>query len=137
MQGADAEGIRGIGRESSALTRLFFSEENREGLQQAIRYQAYVDTGTVIGRQSDRELMVVMRRVIEDGASAYQGESLTDAVKRLNDQTLQAAIPDVIGAVRQHQRYIREIQTPVPVPLEHAVSMSSRGTGAMSFPGLM
>lgn len=157
--GPSEEGIRGLGISTTRVTDLFFSPRNIAGLQDALRYQCYLETGAVIGRQSGAELLIIMRRVLEEGEQACGGVGAFEASRRpagaagaaggegvsdvtlelmaLNERTLALAVPEVVGALRSHSHYLQDISKPVAVPLPYSQYMGSRNTGsALQFPGL-
>ena len=47
--------------EPSAISNLFFSEQNINNIQDMIRYNVYKLSGQTISRQSDTDLKIVMR----------------------------------------------------------------------------
>lgn len=112
----------------SQLSQVFFSEQNVDALQQGIRYRVYVETGGkfVIGRQSDQELRIIMRSVYYQYAR-NDGSDVVAQARELNAKVLDWAVPDVLSNLVQHQVYRKDAST-LPMPLEHAQMMSTKGT---------
>lgn len=114
-------------------SRLYFSPENIDALHEAIRYRIYVETKGkyVIGRQSDVELKIVMRSIyLQTGIMADMG--CIAAVRSLNTKVLEWVVPEVLSNLLQYEKYRIDAST-LPMPMEHAPLMTSKGTKTLEF----
>jgi hypothetical protein len=113
---------------ASPLSTLFFCASNMEALQQGVRYGVYKASGgqVVIGRQSDDELLIVMRSIYLQHAQNRPGD-VVEQVRELNARVLDFAVPRVAIEVQQHRKHLSEV-TVNPVPLlDRAQSVSQKG----------
>jgi len=121
------ESIRGI-QSSNPVSDLFFSSFNLDLLQDAIRYRVYVESGnkTVISRQSDVELGIIMRSVYLQ-YSTNQPNNCAQQVKQLNVKVLEYAVPIIVRELQQYATYRQDISS-YPIPLDPPKNVSSAGT---------
>lgn len=113
---------------STPVSKLFFSAENIDALQEGIRYRVYTESQGrfVIGRQSDQELRIVMRSVYYQYAR-NDGSDCVAQTRELNTIVLQWAVADVLSNLLQYQTYKKDAST-LPMPLEYGPLMSTKGT---------
>jgi hypothetical protein len=104
------------------LTFLFFSEQNVENLQLLIRYIVHKETGYVVDKQSQTELLVVMRSIfleysahpplfdnkMSDATRALILEKYKKEVARLNDIVIYAVVPKLVSQLQQYVDYLRD-----------------------------
>lgn len=131
------DGLKGLRRDSDAVTELFFHPHNVRSLQTSIRYAVYQETGKVIDTQPEQELLTVMRKVLSEqgydpGASDPAGE-----VRELNRSVVRVASHNVAQAVRSHLFYLADIQNPVPVPISRGKLATSRHGESVVFPNFV
>lgn len=119
--------------------RIFFSAANADALQEAIRYRVYAASGGrfTIGRQSDRELAIIMRSIFFQDTSGRDvnatrtgtsvGVSDVDLVRTLNRAVLEFCVPRVLEEVKMNQRYLADVSS-LPVPLERGELATSKGS---------
>jgi hypothetical protein len=113
--------------ECNLLNQLFLSPENIENLQQRIRYEVYKSSNRqhIIGRQSDRELVIIMRSIY-----FTYGKNLPTNIKgqieELNNLVLLEVVPKILSAVEGDLRYLFDASTN-PMPLAHPENMSNKG----------
>lgn len=119
------------------LTDLFFSPQNVDALQSGLRYRIYQETGgkQVIGRQSDTELKVIMRSIFYQYAK-HQPCDIVGQVRELNGKVLAWTVPEVLSNLKQHIAYRRDAST-LPLPMEHAQLMTSKGAKILELPKFM
>ncbi len=104
------------------LTFLFFSDKNVDNMQKLIRFIVHKETGYVVDRQSNNELLVIMRSIfleysahpplIDDKMSEQQKGLLmkkyTAEVARLNEIVVNAVVPKVVSQMQQYLDYLRD-----------------------------
>lgn len=114
--------------EATPLSNLFFSRENTEAVQEAIRYRAWVETGGrhVIGRQSDVELLAVMRSIYLQ-YSRNVPYALAEQTRRLNARVLDYCVLRVVSELGLYERYRHDISQ-LPVPLAHGQLATTKGS---------
>lgn len=122
---------------ANELTKLFFSPENINVLQDGIRYRVYMESNQryTIGRQSDQELKIIMRSIYLQ----YAKNQSTDCVgqtRELNGRVLDAAVPDILSNLYQYETYRRDAST-LPMPMERAPMTSSKGTKVLEIKSFM
>ena len=121
------DSLRGI-QAATPVSELFFSQFNVDTVQDAIRYRVYKESpgNTVISRQSDVELAVIMRSVYLQYCQ-NQTSDCVNQVKQLNSQVLEFAVPIILRELQQYATYRHDIST-YPVPLDLPKNVSSAGT---------
>jgi Family of unknown function (DUF5761) len=122
---------------ANPVNEIFFSENNINILQDAIRYQIYVQTKGkyTIGRQSDQELKAVMRSIYFQ-YSVNQDTNCVGQVKVLNTYVLDWCVQDILSNLLQYQQYKVDIST-LPIPLERSPLMSTSGTKNLELTSFM
>jgi hypothetical protein len=120
--------LNGI-HECNLLQDVYFSPENIEYLQSAIRYQVWLASNKqhVISRQSDEDLQIIMRSIY-----LQYGKNLPTGVKQqirdLNDLVIQDAVSKILSQVQQHVWYLWQFSRNTPyMPNDRPRNMSSAG----------
>jgi hypothetical protein len=110
------------------VSDLFFSANNINALQQGIRYSVYRSSEKhhIIGRQSDVDLILIMKGVYLEHAMHLSGNTVGQ-VKGLNARVLDYVVPRVLTEVDTYLKYRHDVST-LPVPMERAPMMSQKGT---------
>jgi hypothetical protein len=114
--------------EETPLSRLYFSPENIDIIQNQIRYTVYQRSGNkwVIDPQSVDELKIVMRaQYFLYGRNL--STQITEQIAELNKRVVDWVTPKVFMEIKQHMYYLNDISK-MPTPLPHPTSMSSAGT---------
>jgi hypothetical protein len=114
--------------EETPLSRLYFSPENIDIVQNQIRYAVYQRSGNkwVIDPQSVDELKIVMRaQYFLYGRNL--STQITEQIAELNTRVIDWVVPKVFMEIKQHMYYLNDISK-MPTPLSHPTSMSSAGT---------
>lgn len=113
------------------VSKLFFSEQNINALQDGIRYRIYVETNGrhVLGRQSDQELKIVMRSIYLQ-YSKNQPTNCVEQVRELNSKVLDWAVPEVLSNLKQFEVYRQDAST-LPMPMELPSLMTTKGTKSL------
>lgn len=113
----------------SDLSNAFFSDRNKEVIQNNIRYLVYKKSGNnfKIARQSDSELVTIMRSIFFQ-ESRNQLSDINKQVYELNKSVLKFAVNRVLSNVMQHQKYLEDISQEKytrSIP-DRAISVSNR-----------
>jgi len=114
-QSTDA--VKGILEENN-LTRLFFSPQNIEAIQNSIRYYVYkLSDGQIISNQSPDELFIVMRSILLQFGN-FVNSDVVNEIKRLNQKVINTCSEKVSSQLEQYEFYIDDLQK-LPTPLEN------------------
>jgi hypothetical protein len=121
------EAIKGI-IEANPLSSLFFSKQNIDSLQEAIRYLVWDKSCKkhIIDRQSDDELKVVMRSIYLQNAK-HQPLNFKEQIRELNTLVLRFCVPKILNEIESYLNFRNEIST-LPKPLERSENVSVKGT---------
>lgn len=90
---------------------LFFSDRNIEKLQSHMRIIIKEKIGVIIDRQSDQELVQVMRAMYSMRGNP-RPDNVIEEVDRLNGIVLEWVIPHLTVNIRAHYGYLRDISKP-------------------------
>jgi hypothetical protein len=110
----------------SCLSKAFFSDKNQEIIQNSIRYHVWVKTQHVIDKQDYLQLQIVMRSIFLQCAK-HQSDYIAEQVKELNHRVLEYCVPIIVSNLLQFIQYKKDVSS-LPVPLEHAMNVSSSGS---------
>lgn len=108
------------------VSDMFFSPQNIDILQDAIRYKTYQETNVVVGRQSDQELKIIMTSMFFR-YSRHVANDITGQVRELNGHVVDYAVQQVVTNVKQYFAYRRDAST-MPMPLDNPEKMGIKGT---------
>ena len=114
---------------SSPLADAFFSPTNVDRIQTNLRTVSREKTGYVIDRQSDEDLVIIMRAMY--ATHAQHGGDLQRELMRLNAIVLSEIAPMVGTGISQHIGYLRDASS-LPAPLERAKNISIKGRNTFS-----
>jgi membrane carboxypeptidase/penicillin-binding protein len=107
------------------LSNAFFSDFNKETIQQNLISKIKNQTGYVIDRQNDADIQGLMRKVyINMAANEY--DNVKNNVGTMNEKVVDEASQFVLTGVLQQIVYLQDISTN-PVPLSMPVSTSTYG----------
>jgi len=106
--------------EQSKTSEIFFSEANIDIIQQTIRYQIFKRNDKIISRQSENELIIVMRSIfLQYGDSGPTDDELVqENIKKLNTRVIAYCVNNISNQLEQHDLYIENINN-LPVPLDN------------------
>ena len=102
--------------QESEVSKLYFSQENVDYLQAQIISRVYDKTNkkSAVGRQSDDELIIVMRSIyLQHGKNV--NTDLDKQVNLLNELVLDYCVNNVYSNLIQHFEYIKDITREQPV----------------------
>lgn len=120
--------------ESTSVSKAFFSSQNMDVLQNALRKAVYERSGPrqyLIDRQSADELQIIMRSMYLQ----YAKNNVYDVpgqVAELNQLVIDWAVPKILSAVQGYYGYLRDITEGIK-PMDRPVSLSSAGTKSLPF----
>ena len=118
--------------EENNLTKLFFSKKNVNALQEYIQFKVFSETKRRIGRQSDMQLLMIMRSIFFSNSRNMECD-IVPQVRELNEYVIKACIGSIISNMQQYDQYRKDASTAIQ-PLEHPVFMSEKGRGPNEFP---
>jgi hypothetical protein len=98
------------GQESKSLfSDLFFSKENISEIQKNIRFTVFDRAKTIIGKQNETEMKVLMRSTYIDNPSTPETTTgYTSALAKLNKIVSSKASEYIIAEISQRNIYIRD-----------------------------
>jgi hypothetical protein len=104
--------------EANVLAQVYFSAENIQIVQNALRANVYKMSGNkfVIAPQNIDTLKIIMRSIYLQYAEHYQ-TNITGQVERLNKLVLDYAVPTVYNETKGYLKYCED-QSTLVVPLE-------------------
>ena len=121
------EPLYGI-QETTQLNQLYFSKKNMSLIQDKIRYEVFLKTEKkhIIDKQSDVELEIIMRSIYLQHSPNLPNQ-IKEQIKYLNELVSNWCVEKIIPEIYQYVGYLKEVEY-MPVPLEHPVNLSSKGT---------
>lgn len=121
------EALYGI-QETTQLNQLYFSKKNMSLIQDKIRYEVFLKTEKkhIIDKQSDVELEIIMRSIYLQHSPNLPNQ-IKEQIKYLNELVSNWCVEKIIPEIYQYVGYLKEVEY-MPVPLEHPVNLSSKGT---------
>tara|TARA_Y100000389_G_C17407640_1_gene488989 strand:- start:473 stop:976 length:504 start_codon:yes stop_codon:yes gene_type:complete len=111
------------------LSDIFFSQQNMDIVQLGMRNMILNKTNGAynIGKQNETELKIIMRAMFIQHAKYRTDIPVNVQIQEINRQVLNFAVPRIISSLNMKRKYLQDIQQ-LPMPLEHAKSMSTKGT---------
>ena len=113
------------------LSRDFFSDSNVDEIQCQLADRVAAATGHTISRQSDAEILGIMRGVFE-AFSDHHDRRRRREVRRLNEIVLDIVVDQVITGVQAHLQYITDAST-IAEPLSRGVFASIKGSRSLQY----
>lgn len=107
----------------------FFSNKNIERIQKKIRREIFNQTNKKYILDVDQDvldLVTAMGAVYKEHSKELPSKTIRQ-VKKLNDQTVQYVVPDMITAIKQYYGYLRDIQNPPRFLDNMPLNVSSAG----------
>ena len=118
---------RSMSTKANDLSRTFFSRKNIDHLQSRLRYEIHKRMAIHIDRQSEEDLVIVMRHVYMMYSRNIGGRA---ELERLNELVLREVVPMVGSNVAMHLTYLRDAST-LPTPLPRGQATGVKGTKTM------
>ena len=112
----------------NCLNDLFFSNDNINALQVGMRNMVADATNgeTIIGKQSEIELKVIMRAIyLQYGRNL--DSNVLEQVRSLNKKVLDYSVPKILVEVEQYNNYVKDASS-VHVPMERSTNVSNKGS---------
>jgi hypothetical protein len=117
--------------ECSTLTKLYFSPENRQEIQNRIRYTIYRQSRRryIIDEQNNMELAILMRSIYLQHSKNLNCQ-FKKQIKELNDIVVDAIIPGLMSNIKQYITYLRDKSQPLQ-PLDRPKNTNTTGTKSL------
>lgn len=107
--------MKSLRQPDTPLNTTFFSKANVDALQLAIRERISSSLGVLLDRQSDWELMLIMRRLYMETASNWP-EDVGEEVSRLNSMVIQLSVDAISKNVTAYMTYRNKLADALPLP---------------------
>lgn len=120
--------------EETTLSRAFFSVDNIKAIQNTIRREVNLKSGSknyVIDDQSVDELKIIMRGIYYQYARNLES-NVKEQVADLNTKVIDWSVPHILSAVDHYYYYINDISH-LPVPMQQPQNISRAGTKSLPF----
>lgn len=123
-----------LGQPPTPLNTAFFAKDNVDEIQRALVRAVRETLGQLLGRQSDWELLLIMRQVYLDSASNWP-EDVAEELVRLNGLVLQISLQAVSSNLTRYMAYraVAPMAESLPMPAE-LMTGAPYVTGAPSVP---
>tara|TARA_B000000557_G_C20768789_1_gene440757 strand:+ start:747 stop:1253 length:507 start_codon:yes stop_codon:yes gene_type:complete len=122
-----SEALRNI-QTKSPLSLGYFSEKNIQIIQNAIRYQVWIQSNKqhTISNQSENELQIIMRSIYLQ-YSRNLPTQISQQIESLNKLVVNYCVPIIMSNIQQYRQYRQDVSK-LPVPQEHPQMVSSAGS---------
>ena len=108
------------------LNKLYFCQSNIDLLQDSIIEEVFkVSNGTKISKQSEDELLIIMRSIYLQH-SKNQPNNIQQQIHELNKLVLDYCIPNIHSSIKQYKGYINDI-TKQQTVMDKPQSVSIKG----------
>lgn len=113
---------------TNQLSLIFFSQQNVDLLNEAIRYSIYKKScgKHIISRQNETQLRLIMRSIYFQYSKNRQ-YGILDQVKTLNTYVLEFCIPNILSEIGLYARYRSDIEQ-LPAPLAYGDYITTKGS---------
>jgi hypothetical protein len=111
--------------EETPLNKVFFSQGNIDNLQSQIQSAVFSMVGARIDRQSDDDLMLIMRSYYLQ--YARNGPKVAEELAELNERVVNFAANRIAVEVEAYRYYRKDILD-FPAPIEHPLVTNIYGT---------
>lgn len=110
------------------VSRIFFSDKNIKRIQKKIKQEVFTKTKGKFRlevEQDEKDLIIVMSAVYKLYAR-HLNEYPIRQVKKLNEQTVDYLMPDLISNIKTYYGYLKEINEPRNI-LERPINVNNAG----------
>jgi hypothetical protein len=111
------------------LTKRFFSKQNVDRIQTRLAKIVNTKTGYMIDRQSDTEILGIMRGVYDMFSDNVDA---SEELARLNDIVLEILTTQVVSGVDAYLQYLRDAST-LPEPMSRGSFASIKGGKTLEY----
>ncbi len=117
----------GAMQQPTALSRAYFSPENAQIVQNALRKQVHDATGTVVQEQDVEQLQLVMRSVFLQYSrnQTHSADIIREQIQEMNTKVVDYCVPNIVSNLKQHQHYLKDVRT-LPMPWQHVGQATSQ-----------
>lgn len=123
--------LQSIHEMPTVVNTRFFNRANLDSLQRRAATLVKQRTGMTIDRQSDDELLVVMRAVYLEGGAVNDPADPRGAIEALNDAVIDKVVPIIASNVLQYVGYLRDASS-VPYMQTGPESPSIKGSKTLN-----
>lgn len=115
-------------QEKNPLIEFFFSKKNLDHLQELIMQMVKHKCGHQISRQSDRELLTIMRSIYINTTlnPLSNGVEFQNEICKLNKNVIDSAVPIILNKIMQYINYINGFNH---MPIPGISAKNSKNTG--------
>jgi hypothetical protein len=113
------------------LSDEFFSKRNVDDIQRRLVKRVFHATRHEISRQSDTEILAIMRGVFEAFSDHHDYQRRRE-IRRLNEIVLDIVVEQVVTGIEAHLQYITDAST-MPEPLSRGVFASIKGSRSLQY----
>lgn len=116
------------------LQKVYYDPKNINLIQKSIIREVYIKSNKkyLIDRQSDQDLLVVMRWVFLEYAR-HLPTNIREQIQELNNRVVNEVVPDIISGLDSHYSYLNSVFG-VRNIMEYSINTSSRGSGEKLLP---
>ena len=115
-------------RGDSKISEIYFSPENIKRIQKMIKREIHVRTKGQYRLDTDQDeadLIIVMRSTYLEHCR-FLPFGIIRQVKDLNRKVIEEIVPSMIGEMKQHYSYIKEINSPIK-PIDRPLCVNNAG----------
>lgn len=128
--------LRSIQQQPTVINTRYFNRRNVDALQSTIAGIVQKRVGMRIDRQSDDELLILMRAVYLENNAVNDPSDIEGVISRLNDEVVAKAVPIVASNVLQYVTYLRDAST-MPYMMNSPQSTSIKGSKTLDMASQM
>lgn len=121
---------RSLKQEINPLMSMFFDKSNIDNIQNALMQFVLRETGTAIERQSDQDLVAIMRGIY---LQHRHSPDIQHDLKVLNHEILRITSKQVLSGLRAWKQSMERFDR-VPQPMENPVYINSIGENSLRLP---
>ena len=118
--------VESIRQTTTPVNGLFFSEENVDLLQRAIKESVKNKTGFRIDDQSSEDLLIIMRGVYMNNFTDPYTDKACEAVRQLNGVVIEQCVNQIADGILSYVVYTRDASQ-LAVPLNNSTYESIKG----------
>lgn len=120
--------LRSMEYEPNDVNQLYFSSENIDLLQKMIQQQIYIDSNKrhKISRQSDDELLIIMRSVYMEHSRNLPGY-VKEQIIELNQHVVSECVRIILPRIEQHVSYMNTLDKRLDI-MDYGETTTTKGT---------